>query len=274
MNLSRKEMLRQTPSLCSMDLVVLFFLPNAFVLLTFATDTGASERFSCQSWNSSPSRSPWGGDRAQLKPYCDIFLFLSFLKVVDSHFLSFSLSFSQLLMKIPSINAPGGVTYKYTNWKKRNITVGYSGVSWSENIPGHLAWSQSVKINREWTKGLGLATTAALGSGRHFAVAGGPRVPYLVSVHRVFLLQLALPHGLIFLLIFLQLLSRYLQAAEEKHVTRGGHVGKHFLKCLPIKSLAFSGNMPSSKLGRGWEDLDSGTGVCKPFLYKSRECVL
>lgn len=69
---------------------VLFFLPNEFVLLTFATDRGKSETFWCQSWNSSPSNSLCGCDHAQLKQYFAIFLFFSFLKVVDSHFLSFS----------------------------------------------------------------------------------------------------------------------------------------------------------------------------------------
>lgn len=49
------------------------------------------------------------------------------------------------------------------------------------------------------------------------------RLPYLVSVHRVLLLQLTLTHCLIFLLIFLQLLGRYLRGevgerSEEQHV--------------------------------------------------------
>lgn len=93
----------------------LFVLPNELVFFTFATDTGKSETFSCQSWNRSPSKSLCGCDHVQLKQYFAIVLFLSILKVVESHFLSFSLSFSQLLRQIPSINATGGVTYKYTN---------------------------------------------------------------------------------------------------------------------------------------------------------------
>lgn len=153
-----------TITVLDIPLWFLFFLPNQFAFLTFATDTGKSETFLCQPQDRSPSSSPCGWDRAQLKQYLAIFLSCSFLKVVDSHFLSFSLSFSQLLMKIPSINATGGVTYKYTNWKKRNIMVGYSGVSWNENIPGPWAWSKSVYINWAETKGPELARAAALGS--------------------------------------------------------------------------------------------------------------
>lgn len=86
------------------------------VLLTSATDTGAPETLSRQSRNWSPSKSLCGRDRAQLKHHWAIFLFFLMSESSPEPLsLSFSLSFSQLLRKIPSINATGGVTYKYTN---------------------------------------------------------------------------------------------------------------------------------------------------------------
>ena len=88
-------MLRQTPWLCSIHLCGFYFLLlNEFVSLTFATNRGKSETFLYQSRNSSPSTSLCGCDHTQLKPYFAIFLFFfSFLKVVDSHFLSFLFPF-------------------------------------------------------------------------------------------------------------------------------------------------------------------------------------
>lgn len=68
---------------------VLFFLLSEFVFLTVATDREKSETFLCQAWNSSPSKSLCGRDRAQLTQSFATFLVFSFLKVVDSHFLSF-----------------------------------------------------------------------------------------------------------------------------------------------------------------------------------------
>lgn len=78
-----------TITVLDVPLWFLFFLPNQFAFLTFATDTGKSETFLCQPQDRSPSSSPCGWDHAQLKQYLAIFLFFSFLKVVDSHFLSF-----------------------------------------------------------------------------------------------------------------------------------------------------------------------------------------
>lgn len=84
-----------------------------------------------------------------------------------------------------------------------------------------------------------LATTVPSGYRRHLVLMGDPRLPYLVSIHWVFLLQLTLPHRLILFLIFLQFLGWYLQGLEEKHVRQGRDLGKRFLIQWPIKSLAF-----------------------------------
>lgn len=62
-------------------------------------------------------------------------------------------------------------------------------------------------------EGLELATTAA--KGHEGPAPAGAASPYLVSVHGVLLLQLTLTHCLIFLLIFLQLLGRYLPGGRR-----------------------------------------------------------
>lgn len=67
-----------------------FIFPSKWVCIFNICYRQRSGTFLCQSWNSSPSKSLSGCDHTQLKQYFAIFLFFSFLKVVDSHFLSFS----------------------------------------------------------------------------------------------------------------------------------------------------------------------------------------
>lgn len=130
-------MLGQTPSLCSTDLYVFIFLSNEIVLLTIATGKGKSGTFLCPSCKSSPSISLWMGPWTANTVLC---LFSSFLKVVGSHF-----PFPSLLASHEDSQCKWtgeGVTYKYTNWKKRNIMVGHSGTSCCEHIPEHLAQTE------------------------------------------------------------------------------------------------------------------------------------
>lgn len=92
-------------------------------------------------------------------------------------------------------------------------------------------------VGQGGTEGLEVATSAALGSGGPCAAAGAA-APYLVSVHRVLLLQLALAHRLVLLLIFLQLLGRHLQGQRRSSQSRR-RCRKHFPRCFLAKSLAF-----------------------------------
>lgn len=179
--------------------VFLFFFPNKFALLTFATHTNNYKTFSCQSCNSSPSKSLWGCDHAMLKPYFAIFLFF---------FLSFEsrkpLSFLFPLLLSASYEDS---QYKCNSWSYLQIyklkEKKYYGWLLGRILKWKHAWTGQglVKQSRkDWTCLACLRLKV-----KPLALTGAKHLAYLVPVHGVFLLQLTLSHRLIFFLIFLQL---------------------------------------------------------------------
>ena len=92
-----------------------------------------------------------------------------------------------------------------TNIQTEREEILWLAIQESPEMKTHLdtGHGQRVSTSGKKEQGTELPTMAALGEGKCLAVTGDPRLPYLVSIHGVFLLQLTLSHCLIFFLIFL-----------------------------------------------------------------------